>query len=121
MTDYRRRAPGPSAEAEASRLRETIEDGEALAAAFEAAGQRIEAALAGAAHSGEADFRRMAEAILRDLARIAAEAILLQHRPHPTLTLQANFSPATDEMIRHDAADLSATLARLVQAGGRYL
>lgn len=48
---------------------------ELMAAAFERAGARIEAALIGAARTGEVSFARMAEAILRDLARLAAPEI----------------------------------------------
>ena len=45
------------------------EAAEALSAAFDGAGQRIEAALGQAARSGELDFRRMADGIIRELAR----------------------------------------------------
>ena len=49
---------------------------EALEAAFGRAGQGIQAVLGQAARSGELDFERMAESILRDLARVAAEAVV---------------------------------------------
>lgn len=49
-----------------------------LEQAFGRAGANIERALGQAARSGEVDFRRMAESILGDLARIAAEAVIAQ-------------------------------------------
>lgn len=49
---------------------------EAISAAFERTGESIERALGRAAQSGEADFSRMTEAILRDLARLAAEQFI---------------------------------------------
>lgn len=49
-----------------------------LEQAFGRAGTHIEQALSQAARSGELDFRRMAESILSDLARIAAEAVIAQ-------------------------------------------
>lgn len=49
---------------------------EALEAAFERAGSRIERALGRAARSGEADFSRMTDAILADLARLAAQQVI---------------------------------------------
>ncbi|WP_291844067.1 phage tail tape measure C-terminal domain-containing protein [Maricaulis sp.] len=49
---------------------------EALETAFERAGSRIEQALGRAARSGEADFSRMTEAILADLARLAAQQVI---------------------------------------------
>jgi len=49
---------------------------EALEAAFERAGSRIEQALGRAARSGEADFSRMTDAILADLARLAAQQVI---------------------------------------------
>lgn len=55
-----------------------IEAANALEQAFAQSGARIEQALSRAARSGELDFKRMADTILADLARIAAEAILAQ-------------------------------------------
>lgn len=51
---------------------------DALGAAFEAVGGQIEQALGRAAITGELDFRRMAESVLADLARIAAQALIAQ-------------------------------------------
>ncbi len=52
------------------------EAAEALEQAFGRAGLNIEAALSQAARSGELDFARMAQSVLADLARIAAEAAI---------------------------------------------
>ncbi|MCR9194978.1 MAG: hypothetical protein NXH88_09615 [Hyphomonas sp.] len=49
-----------------------------LEQAFGRAGTSIEQALGQAARSGEMDFRRMAESILGDLARIIAESLIAQ-------------------------------------------
>lgn len=49
---------------------------ERIETAFEQAGSRIEQALGRAARSGEADFSRMTEAILADLARLAAQQVI---------------------------------------------
>lgn len=57
---------------------EADELGEALATAFERAGERIEIALGEAARSGEADFARMTESILQDLARLALDAAIIR-------------------------------------------
>jgi len=47
-----------------------------MSAAFERAGQSIEGALSRAARSGELSFSAMADAILRDLSRIATERFI---------------------------------------------
>lgn len=57
-------------------LAEAEQVSSAMAEAFERAGARIETALGRAARSGELDFRRMTDAILQDLARLAAERVL---------------------------------------------
>lgn len=51
---------------------------DAMAEAFEQAGDRIERALSRAAKTGELDFENMATSILADLARIATSAALDQ-------------------------------------------
>lgn len=50
----------------------------ALEDSFSRAGQSIERVLIQAALSGELNFKRMTEALLADLARIAAEAVITQ-------------------------------------------
>ena len=55
-----------------------VEAAARLEQAFAQSGARIEQVLSRAARSGELDFRRMAESILADLARIVAESVLAQ-------------------------------------------
>lgn len=96
---------------------------DALSTAFDGAGQRIEASLNRAARSGELDFRRMADGILRDLARVAAEAVILRGQGGGGgVNATFNFAPGTDERaMSGQAAGLTALIARMVQAGGRFL
>jgi len=49
---------------------------DAMAEAWEQAGRRIEDAMSRAALSGELDFRRMTDAILQDLARLAVDCLI---------------------------------------------
>lgn len=97
------------------------EAAEALGAAFDGAGQRIEAALSQAARTGELDFRRMADGILRELARVAAEAVILRGQGGGGgVNATFNFAPGAEESAAGSAAGVSALLARMVQAGGRF-
>lgn len=98
------------------------EAAEALGAAFDGAGQRIEAALGQAARSGELDFRRMADGILRELARVAAEAVILRGQGGGGgVNATFNFAPGADDGgAAGSAAGVAALLARMVQAGGRF-
>lgn len=98
------------------------EAAEALGAAFDGAGQRIEAALGQAARSGELDFRRLADGILRELARVAAEAVILRGQGGGGgVNATFNFAPGTDEVgVTESAAGVAALLARMVQTGGRF-
>tara|TARA_R110000803_G_scaffold117824_4_gene186285 strand:- start:1218 stop:1595 length:378 start_codon:yes stop_codon:yes gene_type:complete len=98
---------------------------EALEAAFGKAGERIEAVLGQAARSGELDFERMAESILRDLARVAAEAVVALGSggsQGQAVNLNMNFAHGTDERsAMQSRGAIAATLARLVSNGGRFL
>ena len=95
---------------------------DALAAAFGAAGDRISLSLGEAAKSGELDFRKMAEAILRDLARVAAEALILKQAPGNSMSANFNFAPGADERgALAQSSAIAALLARMVQGGGRFL
>ena len=98
---------------------------EALEAAFGRAGDGITAALGQAARSGELDFERMAESILRDLARVAAEAVVALGQggsAGQAVNLNMNFAPGTDERgAMQSRGAVAATLARLVSNGGRFL
>lgn len=98
------------------------EAAEALGSAFDGAGQRIEAALSQAARTGELDFRQMADGILRELARVAAEAVILRGQGGGGgVNATFNFAPGADEgAVAGNAAGVSALLARMVQAGGRF-
>lgn len=108
LTDF---ANGPGREA-----------ADALAGAFGTAGERITAALGEAARSGELDFRKMADAVVRDIARIAAEALILRGTPGTSVSASFNFAPGTDERSAvGQSGAVAALLARLVQSGGRFL
>lgn len=51
--------------------------GDSMAEAFERAGERIEAAMSRAAETGEMAFSRMTESLLRELAKLAVEQIVV--------------------------------------------
>lgn len=103
-------AEGPGAEAAA-----------ALEAAFGQAGARIEQVLAQVARSGELDFSRMAEAVLRDLARIAAEAVTTQSAASQALNVTMNFAQAAEDGgVATSRTAIATTLARLVSGGARF-
>jgi hypothetical protein len=98
---------------------------EALALAFADAGRQIENTLQQAARSGELDFERMANAVLRDIARVAAEtAFNARNDGSAGSPMNFNFqlgSGADERSLRAGAGSLAVMLARIVQRGGRYL
>ena len=116
-------------------------DGADLAAkAFEAAGRRIEAALVKAAKTGELSFHDMAEAILKDLARIAIQQVLtgpletalgglgqggssgLAPSAQGAMNITLNLSGVSDAgSFSRSQGQISAALARAVSEGQRYL
>lgn len=103
-----------------------VQAAEALEAAFGRAGQSIETALGQAARAGELNFERMAESILRDLARVAAESVAamagLGQGGGRAVTLNMNYAPGTDQSTgRESQGAMSALLARIVAGGGRFL
>ena len=102
-----------------------VQAAEALEAAFGKAGQSIETALGQAARSGELDFERMAESILKDLARVAAESgVALAGAgggAQQAVTLNMNYAPGTEQPGQSSEASMSALLARIVAGGGRFL
>ena len=103
-----------------------VQAADALAAAFGRAGSSIETTLGQAARSGELNFERMADSILRDLSRVTAEALTamadLGGRDGQSVNLNMNFAPGTDERgALESQGAMSAVLARLVAGGGRYL
>jgi hypothetical protein len=98
------------------------EAADTLARAFDDAGDRIAGSLGQAARSGELDFRRMSDAILRDIARVAAEALILRQAPGNSLSANFNFAPGTDDRgVMQESGAIAGLLARLVQGGGRFL
>ncbi len=98
---------------------------DAISRSFGQAGASIEAALAGAARTGELDFRNMAESILRDLARVAAEAVLTGDAVKAStggVTMNLNLGPGADaNSVLSNRAAISTALARAASAGGRFL
>ena len=98
---------------------------EALDQAFGRAGLRIEQALSRAARSGELDFRRMAEAVLADLARIAAEAVVARAAASgggQTVNLNMALGAGADRGSIVGATGAIANAVALAAArGGRFL
>lgn len=102
------------------------EAAQSISRAFAEAGLSIETALARAARSGELDFQNMAEAILRDLARLAAEAVFSDAGQRPSgpagVTMNLNLGPGADsESILSNRAAISTALAQAASIGGRFL
>jgi hypothetical protein len=106
-----------------------VQAAEALEAAFGQAGARIEQSLSQAARTGELDSERMAEAILRDLARVAAEAVVAMSGLSGTgagagQTVNMNMSfgaGANASSVMQSRGALSTALASAAAAGGRFL
>ena len=101
---------------------------DALEDAFGQAGARIEQALGRAARSGELNFERMAEAILRDLARVAAEAVLTMAgigaqagtAQSVTLNMNVGAGAGAQDVLANKGA-IKAALARAAAEGGRFI
>lgn len=95
---------------------------DALTEAFGQASESISLSLGRAARNGELDFQKMAESILRDIARVAAEALILRSNPGNSVSASFNFAPGTDERAAlGQSGAVAAMLARLVHGGGRFL
>ena len=101
---------------------------EALGEPFDQAGTRIEQALGRAARTGELDFSRMAESILRDFARIAAEALVSgifsggQAGQNQTVNMNFNMGAgANANSVMASRGAISTALARAASAGGRFI
>lgn len=93
-----------------------------LEEAFAEAGGRIGQVLSEAARSGELDFRRMAEAILRDLARIAAQSVFGGGgggAPAINISVVGAAPDAARSLLAGQGA-IAAALARAAAAGGRF-
>ena len=95
---------------------------EALERAFGQAGEGIQRVLGQAARSGELDFRRMSEAILRDLARIAAEAVLAQTGLlSGSQTINVNMPQNAGGNGGTDLGSLATSIALAAARGGRFV
>ena len=95
-----------------------------LEEAFATAGARIEASLEAAARSGQLNFEAMAQAILRDLARIAAENVfgVLAGDTGRTVNLNINSTGAGDaRSLLANRGAIQAGLVRAVGQGGRFV
>ncbi|WP_371396205.1 phage tail tape measure C-terminal domain-containing protein [Fretibacter rubidus] len=111
----------------------------ATAQLFEAAGDRIATALDRAARSGELSFNNLAESVARDLARMAISNFITgplsgavsglgssptpsQNQTKPPVTVNMTVSGVSDAAsFNRSQGQISATLARAVNAGQRYL
>lgn len=108
---------------------------EAAARAFEVAGARIERTLIKAAKTGELSFSDMAEAILKDLAKLAINEIITgplqtiisgaggqgQSRSGSPLNITMNVTGVSDASgFNKSQGQISAALARAVSDGQRF-
>ncbi len=93
-----------------------------LEQAFSRAGNAIEHNLSQAAQSSELNFRRMTEAILTDLARIAAESVIAQSGIGPSAQmLNVNLRGELPGMgSRQGASNLETLIAAAARRGTRY-
>ena len=98
---------------------------DALGDAFGQAGLRIEQALSQAARSGELDFKGMAESILADLARVAAEAIITQSglaQTGQTVNLNMSVGAGADAgSILGASGSIASSIAMAAARGARFL
>ncbi len=93
-----------------------------LEQAFARAGTTIEQSLNQAAQSSELNFRRMTEAILTDLARVAAEAVIAQSglgQAGPTFNLSGG-AASSGRSATPGASALDALIATAAARGARY-
>ncbi len=99
------------------------EAAQALEQAFGRAGRSIESALAGAARSGELNFQRMAESILRDLARVATEALIagVTGGGGQTVNVNMNVAAGADASRAPSPARIASAVAGAAARGGRFL
>jgi len=108
---------------------------DAAARAFEVAGARIEKTLIKAAKTGELSFNDMAEAILKDLARLAVTQIVTNplqavlpvtgagqsQSPAAPMNITLNVSGVSDAAgFNKSQGQISAALARAVSDGQRF-
>ena len=105
---------------------------DAMASAFEAAGDRIEKALSGAARSGKLDFETLVGGILSDLARLASQGLLDQvsggrasgsggSSQGQAVSVSLNLAAGQDaRSITAAQGQIASAIARAVQSGGRW-
>ena len=91
-----------------------------LEEAFARTGKSIQSALSSAAQTGELDFQNMTKAILADLARIAAEAVISQSGLNSvTQNISINPSAGSGEQSGlNGLASLSTVIAAAASRGG---
>ncbi len=111
---------------------------EDTAQAFEAAGERIAEALAGAARSGTLSFNNLAESVAQDLARLAINELLISPLQNAlgglgnsgspfagagrSTTVNMNLSGVSDAgSFKRSQGQISASLARAVRDGQRFI
>lgn len=106
---------------------------DALSAAFDVAGIRIADALGAAARTGEADFARLVEAVLADLARIATaqaigglfgggtrESSRSAGEVAQSISITVNAAAGSDaRSFLQSEGQIASALARAVRKGGR--
>lgn len=98
---------------------------DALGEAFGQAGTQIEQALSRAARSGELDFKGMAESILANLARVAAEAVIARTslgQSGQTVNLNMSVGAGADSgSIVGASGSIANAVAIAAARGGRFL
>lgn len=118
---------------------ESEDSAELAARAFERAGERIEKALIKAARTGELSFSDMAESILRDLAKIAAQQLITNPLEQvisgiggggqgggAPVNITMNLSGVSDaaglqRSVTQSQGQIASALARAVNDGSRFL
>lgn len=118
---------------------ESEDSAELAARAFERAGERIEKALIKAARTGELSFSDMAESILRDLAKIAAQQLITNPLEQvisgiggggqgggAPVNITMNLSGVSDaaglqRSVTQSQGQIASALARAVSDGSRFL
>jgi len=92
---------------------------------FTRASDAIAKAFAQAARTGELDFRSMAEAVLTDLARLSAEALIARTnigQASQTVNLNMALGPGSDaHSVIGAAGSIATALASAAARGGRFL
>lgn len=95
-----------------------------LESVFATAGQNIERTLSQAARTGELDFGNMAEAVIADLARIAAEAVIANSgisAAGQTVNLNMSVGAGADSgSIIGAAGNIASAIAMAAARGGRF-